>query len=114
MDRRHPRSRKSPPSGSADEPVFPLAKSATLGTSGAVVGAIVAGPIGALVGGVVGSAFGAVAGVQAKQKSPATPTKAATAKAKKSTPRRRRSATAKKKSPKASAQPALRLRRRRT
>lgn len=45
---------------------FHLGKKAKIGTSGAVVGAIVAGPIGALVGGVLGTALGAAASIPSK------------------------------------------------
>jgi len=46
----------------ANEKTFHIGKKTKMGASGAVVGAIVAGPIGALLGGVLGTAFGAAAG----------------------------------------------------
>jgi len=64
-------SKKQPPKPKDSEFHFHLiGKKTAMGTSGAIVGAIVAGPVGALVGGALGTAL-AAAGDTSKPPAPA-------------------------------------------
>ena len=66
-------SKKQPPKSKDSQFNFHLiGKKTAMGTSGAIVGAIVAGPVGALVGGAVGTALGAAAGSTSKEPAAST------------------------------------------